>query len=45
MAMVIMMSEEDLDQMSTEFPNYSYRRNPAVHEFFIPARTLIAVKL
>jgi hypothetical protein len=42
---MVMIFEGDLDQMSTEFPNYSYRRNPAVQEFFIPAGTLIAVKL
>ncbi len=27
------------------FPYYSYRRNPTGWEFFVPARTLIAVKL
>ncbi len=27
------------------FPYYSYRRNPMGREFFIPAGTLIAVKL
>jgi hypothetical protein len=27
------------------FPYYSYRRNPTGKEFFVPARTLIAVKL
>jgi hypothetical protein len=27
------------------FPYYSYRRNPTGREFFVPARTLIAVKL
>jgi hypothetical protein len=27
------------------FPNYSYRRNPTGREFFVPARTLIGVKL
>ncbi len=27
------------------FPYYSYRRNPTGREFFIPAETLIAVKL
>ena len=42
---MVMIFEGDLDQMSTEFPNYSYRRNPAVQEFFIPAGTLIVVKL
>ncbi len=27
------------------FPYYSYRRNPTGREFFVPAGTLIAVKL
>ncbi len=27
------------------FPYYSYHRNPTGQEFFVPARTLIAVKL
>jgi hypothetical protein len=42
---LVMMFEGDLDQTSMEFSNYSYRRNPAVWEFFVPARSLTAVKL
>ena len=37
--------EGELDQMSMEFPYYLYHRNPTGWEFFVPAMTLLAVKL
>jgi hypothetical protein len=39
------MFEGELDQMSMEFPYYLYHRNPTGWEFFVPAMTLLAVKL